>query len=120
VALHSGTHLKPQERFFVRNCQFYRIDRFPERKGIPHNHVDLYYMCDTFTGQKRSLYVRDKPSLSSEMLRKDYDPKGSLTEISAVVRLKGVGTKMNLLAVNRRRKITVTLNELVVGQSPAD
>jgi hypothetical protein len=37
-------------RFFIQNYHFYRIDRFPGkkggtavavRKGIPHNHVDL-------------------------------------------------------------------------------
>jgi hypothetical protein len=41
MALFSGTHLKPQERFFIPNYHFYRTDRFLGRKGIPHNHVDL-------------------------------------------------------------------------------
>jgi hypothetical protein len=50
VALFSETHLKPHERFFIPNYQFYRTDRHPGRKGvtaiavkkgIPHNHVDL-------------------------------------------------------------------------------
>jgi hypothetical protein len=50
VALPSETHLKPHERFFTPNYQFYRTRRFPGRKGrtsvamrkyIPHNHVDL-------------------------------------------------------------------------------
>jgi hypothetical protein len=50
VALLSETHLKHHERFFIPNFQFYRIDRHPgrkggsavvDRKGIPHNHVDL-------------------------------------------------------------------------------
>jgi hypothetical protein len=35
-------------------------------------------MCDMYTWQRRSLFVRDKPILSSEMLHKDYDRKGSL------------------------------------------
>jgi hypothetical protein len=50
VALFSETHLKPHERFFIPNYHFYRIDRYPGRKGwttiavkegIPHNQVDL-------------------------------------------------------------------------------
>jgi hypothetical protein len=46
VALLSGTHINPHERFFIPN---YRTDRFLGRKGIPHNNVDLAYMCDTYT-----------------------------------------------------------------------
>jgi hypothetical protein len=49
VALLSEAHLKPHERFFIRNYHFYRTHRFPGRKGIPHNLVDLCYMCDTYT-----------------------------------------------------------------------
>jgi hypothetical protein len=50
VALLSETHLETHERFFIRNCYFYRTDRYPGRKGgtavavregIPHNHADL-------------------------------------------------------------------------------
>jgi exonuclease III len=50
VALFSETHLKPNERFYTPNYNFYRIDRHPGmkggtavavRKGIPHNHVNL-------------------------------------------------------------------------------
>jgi hypothetical protein len=50
VALLSETHLKPHERFYISNYNFYRTDLFPGRKGgnavavrkgIPHNHVDL-------------------------------------------------------------------------------
>jgi hypothetical protein len=50
VVLFSETHLKPQERFSIPNYQFYRTDRYPERKGgtddavrkdIPHKHVGL-------------------------------------------------------------------------------
>jgi hypothetical protein len=41
VALFSETHLKSHERFFISNFHFYRTDRYPGRKGIPHNHVDL-------------------------------------------------------------------------------
>jgi exonuclease III len=49
VALLSETHLKPHERFFFIH-HVYRIDLHPgrkggtavaDRKGIPHNHVDL-------------------------------------------------------------------------------
>jgi hypothetical protein len=50
VALFSGTHLKPHEKFYIPNYHFYRIDRQPGRKGgtavtvrkgILHKHVDL-------------------------------------------------------------------------------
>jgi hypothetical protein len=37
------------------------------------------------------------------MLHKDYDSKGSATKInSQIVSLKGLGAKMNCLAVNRQ------------------
>jgi hypothetical protein len=49
VTLLSEPHLNPHERFFIPNYHCYRTERFPGRKGIPHNHVDLYYMCDTYT-----------------------------------------------------------------------
>jgi hypothetical protein len=49
VALLSGTHLTPHERFFIPNYFFHRTDRFPGRKGIPHNRVDICYMCDKYT-----------------------------------------------------------------------
>jgi hypothetical protein len=49
VALVSETHLKPLESFFIPNYHFYRTVRFPGRKDIPHNHIDLCYMCDTYT-----------------------------------------------------------------------
>jgi hypothetical protein len=48
VSLLSETHLKPPERFFILNYQFYLTDCFPGRKGrtavavrkgIPHNHA---------------------------------------------------------------------------------
>jgi exonuclease III len=50
VALFSETHLKPHERFYIRNYHFCGTDRHPGRKGgtavavrrgIPHMHVDL-------------------------------------------------------------------------------
>jgi hypothetical protein len=43
VELFSETHLKSHEKFFVPNYHLYRTDRFPERKGIHHNHVGLCY-----------------------------------------------------------------------------
>jgi hypothetical protein len=45
----SETHLEPYERFLIPNYHFYQTDRFPGRKGSPHNHVDLCGMCDTYT-----------------------------------------------------------------------
>jgi hypothetical protein len=41
VSPFSETHLKPHERFFIPHYHFYRTDRYPGRKGFPHNHVDL-------------------------------------------------------------------------------
>jgi hypothetical protein len=41
-----------EERCFLRSpCQdvIRRTVSHPGRKGIPHNHVDLWYMCDTYT-----------------------------------------------------------------------
>jgi hypothetical protein len=54
----------------------------------------IYVQYDHLT--KRSLFIRDKPILSSEkMLHKDYDSKGSVTKKSLVVILKGLGAKRN-------------------------
>jgi hypothetical protein len=36
------THLKPDERFILRNYRFYRTDR-------SHSNADLCYTCDTYT-----------------------------------------------------------------------
>jgi hypothetical protein len=47
-------------------------------------------------GRKPSLFIRDKPILSSErMLHKDYYRKGSVEKKSLVVLLKGLGAEMN-------------------------
>jgi hypothetical protein len=61
----------------IPDYHFYQTDRFPGRKGIPHKHVDLRYMCDTYTWQKQSLFIRDKPTLS---LHKDYGRKDSFAK----------------------------------------
>jgi hypothetical protein len=46
--------------------------------------------------KRPSIFIRDKPILSSErMLHKGYDRKGSVEKKSLVVNLKGLGTKMN-------------------------
>jgi hypothetical protein len=79
VTLFSETHLKSHETFIIPNYHFYRTGRFPERKGIPHNHVDLCYMCDTYTWKRWSLFIREKPIISWEkMLHEDYGLKGSV------------------------------------------
>jgi hypothetical protein len=81
VALLSETHLKFRERFFIPNYQFCRTDCFPGRKGIPHNYVYLRYKCDTYTWQRRSLFVRHTHILSSEkMLHTDYNRNGSVAK----------------------------------------
>jgi hypothetical protein len=78
VALLSKTHLKPHERFFDQNYHFSRTDRSQGRMGIRHNHVDLCYMCDTYSWQRQSLFIRDKPTLSpKKMIHKDYESKSS-------------------------------------------
>jgi hypothetical protein len=60
-------------------------------------------MCDTYTWQRRSLFIRDKPIRSSEsMLHKNYDRKGAVTKKSMTLNLKGLGAKKNWLAVNRQ------------------
>jgi hypothetical protein len=56
--------------------------------------------------------MRDKPILSS--LYKDYDRKGSVEK-----KISGRGPQRGL-AVNRQRKVTLTLNEFAVGQSPVE
>jgi hypothetical protein len=57
-----------------------------------HNDVDLCYMYDKYTWQRRSLFIRDKPILSSEMSHKDYDCKGSVDKKKTLV-VVGLGTK---------------------------
>jgi hypothetical protein len=48
------------------------------------------------TKAKRSLFITDKPILSSgRILHKDYDRKGSVEKESLVVNLKGLGAKTN-------------------------
>jgi hypothetical protein len=92
VALLSETCLKEHEGFFIPNYYFYRIYRFPVRKGIPYNRVDLRYMCDTYIWQSQNQFIIDKPILwSEEMLHKDYVCKGSRSKKS-----------LDWLAVNRQ------------------
>jgi hypothetical protein len=94
VALLSETHLKPHERFCIPNYYFYWTDCFPGRKGIPHNHINLCYMCDTCTWQRQILFIRDKPILSLErMLHEDYDHKGSVAYTHT--HTKGGGRKIS-------------------------
>jgi hypothetical protein len=77
----SQRHLKPYERFFIPNDHIYRTGRFRGIKGTPHSHVELYYMCDTYTRQRRSLFVRDKSIFSSErMLHEGSDCNGSVAK----------------------------------------
>jgi hypothetical protein len=58
VALVSGTHFKPHERFFIPNYHFYQTGHFPGRKcgtavtvknGIPYKQVAICHMRDTYT-----------------------------------------------------------------------
>jgi hypothetical protein len=52
MAVLSETHIKTHERFVIPNYHFHQTDRFPRRKGTPHNHVDLRYMFDTYISQR--------------------------------------------------------------------
>jgi hypothetical protein len=104
VAVLLETHLKPHESFFITNYHFNRIGRFPGRKDIPHNYVNLCYICDAYTWQRRSLLIKDKPISSSErMLQKGYFCRGSVgRKKNLVVILKELGAKMKRLAVSRQ------------------
>jgi hypothetical protein len=42
------THLKSHGEC-IPYYHFYRPDGFPGRQGFLHNHIDLCYMCDTYT-----------------------------------------------------------------------
>jgi hypothetical protein len=68
VALLSETHLKSHEGFLIPNYHFYRADRFPRIKGIPHKHVHLCYMCSMYTWQRWNLFIRGRPILSPEKM----------------------------------------------------
>jgi hypothetical protein len=59
-------------------------------------------MCDIYTSQRPSIFIRDKPILSSErILGYDYDRKGSVAEkITLIMSLKRLGTS---------HKVTLTL-----------
>jgi hypothetical protein len=95
AALLLETHLNPDERFSIPNFHFYHTDHFPQRKGIPHNHEDLCYMCDTYTWQRWSLFIRDKPILLlGNMLHKDCDCKSSVAKKNLVI-ASSLGTKTN-------------------------
>jgi hypothetical protein len=69
--------------------------------------------CDTYTWQRRNLFIRDKPILSSEKIwHVDYDSKGSVEKKWLVVSFKGLGAQTNWLAVNRHswsNSLTLTL-----------
>jgi hypothetical protein len=41
-------------------------------------------MCDTYTWQRKRIFIIDKPILSSEMLHKDYDFKGLVKKIELI------------------------------------
>jgi hypothetical protein len=60
-------------------------------------------MCDMYTWQRRSIFIKDNPIFSSEItLHKDYDRNVPLQKKkkSVVVSLKGFGAKTKWLAVN--------------------
>jgi hypothetical protein len=53
--------------------------------------------------QRPSLFIRDKPILSSErMLRKKYDDKNSIATKPLAISFKRLGAKMKGLAINRQ------------------
>jgi hypothetical protein len=63
--------------------------------------MKTYAMCDTYTWQRRSLFIREKPNLSSvKLLHKDYERKGSVAKTNLFMSLKGLGAKTDWLAIN--------------------
>jgi hypothetical protein len=53
--------------------------------------------------ERRSVFIRDKPIISSErMLDKDYYSKSSVEKKNLVESLKGLVAKTNRLVVNRQ------------------
>jgi hypothetical protein len=103
VGLLSETHLKPNERFFIHNYHFYQTGRFSGRKGIPLNHADLCYTCDTDTWRKaRQIHKRQTNSLVRKEVTWGLFPEGFSWKYSLLVSLKGLGAKTNWLAVNRQ------------------
>jgi hypothetical protein len=80
VALLSETHLKPRERSFIPNYHFYRTERFPGRKGIPHKYVNLCYVyvqCEAYSYEtnssscQRSFYIRAMTAMG-QLQKKKY------------------------------------------------
>jgi hypothetical protein len=60
-------------------------------------------MCDTYTWQKQSLFIKDKPILSSEMiLDKDYNYKRSVAKKKKSFGREPQEAKMYWLAVNHQ------------------
>jgi hypothetical protein len=56
-----------------------------------------------YTGQRPSIFIRDRPIFSSErMLHKDYDRKGSVAKKKLWSRASRLGAKMNSLSVSRQ------------------
>jgi hypothetical protein len=54
------------------------------------------YKCDTYTRQRPSIFIRDKPTLSSERIsHKDHDRKGSAAKKTLVVGFERPGVKTN-------------------------
>jgi hypothetical protein len=75
-------------------------------------------MCDTYTWQRPSIFIRDKPIISSErMLHKDYDLKGWVAKENLWSNLKWLGAKMNRSVVILQSYVTVTVTvwKLVSG-----
>jgi hypothetical protein len=58
-------------------------------------------MCEMYTWQRPSIFIRDKPIFSSErMLHKDYYRKSSVEKKTLIVDLKGLYAKTKWIAVN--------------------
>jgi exonuclease III len=82
VALFLETHLKPRERFYIPNYNFFRIGRHSGmkggtadaiRKGIPHNTTRIR----TFGNKSKAIWDIIKEEIGSQK-----KPKGNIIEIN--------------------------------------
>jgi hypothetical protein len=90
----------------------------PGKKRIPHNHVDLCYMCDMYTWQRQSLFIRENPILSSEkILRKGYHCNGSVYKKRKLCPWASWGLVPKWMAVNCQSVNLTLTGELHNSQS---
>jgi hypothetical protein len=68
-----GLYMELKKIFILKNISIYLVQK--EEFSV------TWYMCDAYTWQRGSLFLRENPIFSSErILHKDYDRKGSFTK----------------------------------------